>query len=129
MILVPIDMPESCDSCYFWAGFNEARPFRCHLTNDEADPYKEDRAENCPLIEPHNEELNSETGLFTLDKKGSITRRLFNILHRNGIFSLSAVQNKTVSEIKSIKGLGPKLFKELLTAMENYGLSFKEEKL
>lgn len=128
MILVPIDMPESCDSCYFWAGFNEARPFRCHLTNEEADPYEEDRPENCPLIETHNEELNGETGLFTLERGGMITTRLFNILHRNGILSLSVVQNKTVSEIRSIKGLGPRLFKELSTLMNNYGLDFKEEK-
>jgi len=74
------------------------------------------------------EELTSETGLFTLDKKGSITRRLFNLLQRNGILSLQAAQNKTAKELMNIRGFGPEALKELMTAMENYGLSFKEEK-
>lgn len=74
------------------------------------------------------EELTSETGLFTLDKKGLLTRRLFNLLQRNGILSLQAAQNKTAKELMNIRGFGPEAFKELITIMENYGLDFKEEK-
>ena len=101
------------------------------LINDRLDRMKtltnrlEERAS---VMKKRREELNSETGLFTLESGGKITTRLFNLLQRNGILSLQAAQNKTAKELMNIRGFGPESFKELMTVMKNYGLSFKDEK-
>ena len=83
--------------------------------------------ERASVIKKSRDKLNSETGLSALKQKGLMSKRLSNLLKRNGISSLHEVQNITVKEIMSINGFGPESFKELMTVMENYDLKFKEE--
>lgn len=84
--------------------------------------------ERALTIKKSRDKLNSETGLSTLKQKGLMSKRLSNLLKRNGIFNLHEIHNITVKEIMSINGFGPESFKELMAVMENYDLSFKEEK-
>ena len=83
--------------------------------------------ERALTIKKSRDKLNSETGLSTLKQKGLMSKRLSNLLKRNGILSLHSAQNKTAKELMNIRGFGPEALKELMTIMENYGLSLKEE--
>ena len=63
----------------------------------------------------------------TIDKCG-LTNRAMNCLINIGIKTLGDLSNITENELKDKEGVGEKVFNEIVSIMQKYGISFKEDK-
>lgn len=63
----------------------------------------------------------------TIDKCG-LTNRAMNCLINIGIKTLGDLSNITEKELKDKEGVGKKVFNEIVSIMQKYGISFKEDK-
>lgn len=65
-----------------------------------------------------------DINVFDLD----LSFRIQNCLNKNGIHTLYDLSQKTILEIRNIRGLGEKSFNELMEKAKEYGINFKQYK-
>lgn len=62
-------------------------------------------------------------------KELNLTVKTYNVLKRAHITYLEELCDKTPYEVKRIRNLGTKSYREIVNEMEDLGLKFKEETL